>query len=250
MTDYYDKPDWRKRNQKFLSKVFGTLPGSYVELIGGHNPGDTKGKDQMYHMLRSSNIINNDTQFIGVDSNPVVLYHRVDDKPNLHKHPLIFGDVFHTIRRIQKSQGSIKDITGEVETKVDPRVVAINFDVGKKVVLSPDNENEWWTSHTSELRSVVREAWQYTSRIAFIGNFSRDHGSESIDNPNINDRIRMRKGYLIESIKRTFGIPLLGKEESIINSFDEYHCRGQMISTRFVLTRKRVEFYTPESTRV
>lgn len=250
MTDYYDKPDWRKRNKNFLVKVFGKLPGSYVELIGGHSPDDKKGKDQMYHMLKSSKVIESDAQFIGVDSNPVVLLHRKLDQEKIHKHPLIFGDVFSVIQKIQKSSGIITDITKEISTKVDPRVVAINFDVGKAVVQNPDSDTEWWTSHFFEIQSITKEAWKYTSKVAFIGNFSRDRGSDHIDNPNVNERIATRKRYLLESIRRTFGVPLLGNENDIINSLDEYHCRGQMISVRFVVTKKRVEFYTPDGKRV
>jgi hypothetical protein len=237
----YDKPEWRENNRTFLKRCFGKhLPGSYVELIGGHIKG--KGNAEMFSLLKSAKIITKNSQFIGVDINPVVMLQRMREAPEAHPYPLVFGDVFSVIKRVQQSEGSITDILGKNRVEVDPKVVAINFDIGKRAVLDPKKDNsEWWTRNALDIRSIVRDAWGYTDRVAIIGNFTRDRGSEK------GTAAEERRKFLVQSVSDCFRIQLQGNESDITASFEEYKCekRGTMImiTARFLVRQDRIQFY-------
>lgn len=236
MTDYYPKPEQRQHNANFLASIFPNgLPGSYAELLGGHDPNDKTGKDQMFNIMLKRGLIKDNESFIGVDINPVVLFHRMKDKPGLHPYPVIFGDIFTVLEELQT-----KGLTNRNGNAINKKVIAINFDIGKKALASPEDDSEWWTSNGQYLRNIIKNAWKYTNKVAFIGNFARDHGTKPIDDPDEQKRIGIRKGYLLDSILSAFNIKNIdfkNDREWAISSFEDYHCRGQMIYTRFVINK-------------
>ena len=237
MNDHvYKKISWRINNLTFLTKVFGnTLNGSYIEMIGGHNPEDKAGKEEMFYLMKSKGFIEDDSQFIGADLDPVVLFRRKHEEPKLHTYPLIFGDIFSAIHKIQKSDGLVIDVRQQ-SVKVNPNVRAINFDTEKAArnPASETNKTEWWSANKYDLRPIVQRA----GSLAIIANFTRDMGAEKGTTKDD------RKNFIIEGVKGVFNRPIQGDIQSVIDSIEEYQSRtAVMMTARFLIKPNQILFY-------
>jgi predicted ester cyclase len=209
-THSYNKKPWRERNLKFLKAVYPQgLSGSYIELLGGISD-EFGAKSEMYYLMKSSGMIKEPSQFIGVDLDPVVLLKRIEKYKKDHPYPVIFGDINDSIGRVFAANNNLTIINPhnneeQLKIKVNSNLQVFNFDTESAIKdIEADGSKNWWANNKEYLKSFVKKSIQKNGKCALILNFTRDRGGDRPDSEGISGP-EFRVNLLVKNAKECFG---------------------------------------------